>query len=434
VADTLHTLLHDIADKAAQATGLIVRQRQVTGSKLLKTLLFAWAQKEEASVSGLARAGFDHDLKISAQGLDKRFTQTTADFLKAVLDAAVNLPLCADSPCLPELFSRFPAIYVTDCSTVTLPEALAARYQGTGGVGQANRAGVKLDVRLEVLSGLLSLDLLQGRTSDNKSPGAAACHEPNCLRLSDLGYFNLARMREQDSRGEFWISRLQPGTAAVVGGDATDLDRCLVALGKKGILQWELRAEVGAKERLPVRLLLWRVPGDQASRRRAKMKENAQNQGRKPSQAALALCDWNVMITNVPTEMLAFEEVYVLYRVRWQIECLFKLWKTHGRLGKSRSGKPERILCEFYVKLLVALVLHWLCLLGLWQKAHRSLVKGCQLLREQAPRLAACVRDPSALVALLAEFSERFHYGCLLNTRKKNPNTSQRIVSKKAFC
>ena len=137
---------------------------------------------------------------------------------------------------------------------------------------------------------------------------------------------------------------------------------------------------------------------------------------------------------NAPYELLALEEAYALYRVRWQVECLFKLWKTHGRLGQSRSGKPERILCEFYVKLLVVLVLHWLCLLGLWQKTHRSLVKGCQLLREQAPRLAACVRDPAALAALLAELSERFDYGCLLNTRKKNPNTSQRIVSKNAFC
>jgi hypothetical protein len=77
VVDCIHLLVHG---KAAQETGLIVRQRQVTGSKLLKTLLFARTQKEDVSISGLARAGFDHDLKISAQGLDKRFTQTTADF------------------------------------------------------------------------------------------------------------------------------------------------------------------------------------------------------------------------------------------------------------------------------------------------------------------------------------------------------------------
>ena len=131
---------------------------------------------------------------------------------------------------------------------------------------------------------------------------------------------------------------------------------------------------------------------------------------------------------------LNFEEVYLLYRLRWQIECLFKLWKSHGRLDKSRSQKPYRILGEFYSKLLVVLVLHWLCLLGLWQKQHKSLVKSCQLLREQSPRLAACLDNREALLALLDEFTERFKQGCSLNPRKKQPNSYQRIVYKRGVC
>jgi hypothetical protein len=38
-------------------------------------LVFRWLQNHTPSVEGLARAGFSHDLKISAQGLDKRFTE-----------------------------------------------------------------------------------------------------------------------------------------------------------------------------------------------------------------------------------------------------------------------------------------------------------------------------------------------------------------------
>ena len=69
-----------------------------------------------------------------------------------------------------------------------------------------------------------------------------------------------------------------------------------------------------------------------------------------------------------------------------------------------------------------------------WQKQNKSLVKGCQMLREQSPRLAACLDNREALLALLNEFVERFEYGCSLNSRKKQPNSFQRIVSKRGFC
>ena len=208
----------------------------------------------------------------------------------------------------------------------------------------------------------------------------------------------------------------------------------MLNLTQQGITQYEFSAKLGKQEQLPARCLLWKVPEQQAQRRRAKMKATAQNNGYTASAASLALCDWNIMITNVPETTLNFEEVYLLYRLRWQIECLFKLWKLHGRLDKSRSQKPYRILCEFYSKLLVVLVLHWLCLLGLWQKQNKSLVKGCQMLREQSPRLDACLDNREVLLELLNEFAERFEYGCSSNSRKKQPNSYQRIVNKRVFC
>ena len=55
----------------------------------------------------------------------------------------------------------------------------------------------------------------------------------------------------------------------------------------------------------------------------------------------MALAAWNVVITNIPQDLLSLEEAFVLTRVRWQIELLFKLWKSHGRVDEWRTTKPE---------------------------------------------------------------------------------------------
>jgi len=49
-----------------------------------------------------------------------------------------------------------------------------------------------------------------------------------------------------------------------------------------------------------------------------------------------------------------------------------------------------------YGKLLDVLIQHWLVLTGLWQMPQRSLVKGCQMIKEQSARLAACMDDSVA--------------------------------------
>jgi hypothetical protein len=55
------------------------------------------------------------------------------------------------------------------------------------------------------------------------------------------------------------------------------------------------------------------------------------------------------------------------------------------------------------------------------------------MIKEQTERLANCLNDVNALMAFLKELAERFNYSCSLNSRKKKPNTSQRIDSKYAF-
>lgn len=229
-------------------------------------------------------------------------------------------------------------------------------------------------------------------------------------------------MHEQSERKEYWLSRLQPNTKIFYDNNhEIDLESFLHKKTNSAP-QFELNILVGVKEKIPARLIVCKLPQEAASRNRIKMKNNAKKHGRTPTAKNLALCDYNIFITNIEEEKLTIEECFILYRLRWQIELLFKLWKSHGKLGHSESEKPYRILCELYIKLLVVIVEHWIMLTGLWHIKERSLVKSSQMLREQSSRLSVVISDTEKLVELLKELSKRFYHGCSLNKRKKKPN------------
>jgi len=428
IADALTTLFTK-ADELALTTGFIKRQRKITGSNFLKTLLFAWMPKAAPSVESIARTGFTHHLHISAQGIEQRLTKSAGDFLKTVIGHIVTEKIKADDPVNIEILGRFTVVYATDGSKITLPNEFKEQYPGTGGTNGSNQAALKMDVCIELRSGKIECGILSGRDSDNHSPIAEKSYEKGALHLRDLGYFNLPRMKQQSERGEYWISRLFPNTKIYTTNcQYIDLEDYLFNLPQTQCL-FDIDVLVGKTEQVKSRLVIARLPQAAASKRRAKLKENARKHGRTPTARNLALCDWGLYISNVEREKLTTKECLQLYRVRWQIELLFKLWKTHNQIDQSRSKKHGRILCEIYIKLLVVLIQHWILLTGLWDIPQRSLVKGTQLIKEQTARFAEAVEDKSKLIMFLLDMSKRFKHGCSLNKRRTNPNTVDQLLA-----
>src|SRR5262249_29891203 len=91
--------------------------------------------------------------------------------------------------------------------------------------------------------------------------------------------------------------------------------------------------------------------------------KDVKRRGRQVSQRQREMCRWTVLFTNVPVEMLKTREVWFVYRLRWQVELLFKRWKSEGGLDQTNSNKRYRVECEWYVKLLGQVVRNWLQLL-----------------------------------------------------------------------
>lgn len=60
------------------------------------------------------------------------------------------------------------------------------------------------------------------------------------------------------------------------------------------------------------------------------------------------MCEFTLIITNLKSGALTSLEIIQLYRLRWQIEIMFKCWKSILDFGKVHSMKAQRFLCMFY--------------------------------------------------------------------------------------
>lgn len=424
VAAAMQTVLTEIAEETARSCGFVRRRRVLSGAAFVQGLVLGFLAHPTATLHQLTQTLAALGAAVSPQALAQRFTPQAAALLEQVLAAAVGQVLAAPAGAAP-LLARFTGVYLLDSTTVALPDALAAEWPGCGGRTTAGtQAAVKLQVRLDLVGGGLDGPTpTPGRAQDKTSPWQEAPLPPEALRLTDLGFWSLDRLRQIGEQGAFWLTRLQARVGVYdAAGDRLDLPTWLAARGPAPV---DAAVTLGAKERLPARLLAARVPQPVAEERRRKLRAAAQREGKTPSAARLALADWTLFVTNAPAERLSVAEALVLGRARWQIELLFKLWKRDGRLDESRSAEPQRVLCELYAKLLALVIQHWVLLVGCWAYPDRSLVQAAQTVRAHALCLVRALPRTDRLLDELAAIRRCLTAGCRLNTRKTTPSTAQ---------
>lgn len=441
-AADLPNCLHELFfTQAAEVEQCIQRERAFDGPTLVQTFVFGFLHQPDANSTDLAQTASQCNVHVTASAIDQWLDKPqTATFFKDLIGRAAQC-VVSTTPVDVELLKRFHGVHLLDSTTVALPDELAHVWSGCGTDSpQGGKAALKIQARLDVLHGKLLVDLTPGRECDQKAEIKTQDLQAGDLHVRDLGYFDLDAFEKIEQSGGYFLSRLMHGTVVfdLEGNRLNLLEFLRSTSGDVDV--WVL---VGRSKKLKIRLLARRLPDWVAESRRRKCRQKVKDKGRTATADQLELRSWTIMVTNVPEEAMRLpaaedsaaestvtpwfqmDEAIALMRQRWQIELLFKLWKSQGKLASTKRQKAVRILCEVYAKALAMIVQHWVLLYAAWEYANRSLTQGSKAVRKVALELLRHLNDLMKLKEALDRIKQMIDKTSRIHRRKKKPAAFQ---------
>jgi hypothetical protein len=419
IAATLQSLFTADATSLAAQAGLVRRNSKLTGPLLLLILVAGFIQHPTASYNILAQVAADYGLPITRQALQQRLTSPAVCFFHAIFQQ--SLQRFQDRCRLPiPLLTQFTAVYLLDSSQVALPASLINEYRGTGGDGPS--AGLKWQVLWEVLAGnLQQVSAAPAKQSDHRYRDYLTQLAAGSLILFDLGYVALPALQQLVGRSIYFVCRWNPRLEAfALAGQPFDLRTQLAASSEQ---QLEFALRIGVRAQLPLRVVAFRLPPAISEQRRRRAKATERKRGFQYTAIYKTMLDWNVYLTNVGAEQLDREQIRLVYGLRWQVELLFKLWKSEAQLANVRGKERGRVLCELYAKLIGLAIFGYLSAAVRLGDEELSVVQAWQVLRRQIEKVALAICGRRELGPVLALLYQRWRQFAYKERRATRPTT-----------
>jgi len=208
----------------------------------------------------------------------------------------------------------------------------------------------------------LTCDYFRLTSEDGKGNGESLTHFPAHAGehlLADRGYSNYSSVKHVADNGGVLTVRLNPRAVCLLdeGQKLFALDRHLRQIKKTNQVGcWPVWL-AGADRKAPVagRLCVLRKSKAAIAKARFKVERKASSNGRELQADTLLYAEYVMVFTTAP-EHFSAREILEIYRLRWQIELVFKRFKQLAQLGHLPKEDEESSKAWLYGKLFVALL------------------------------------------------------------------------------
>ena len=311
----------------ARQVGHCRRLRDVTPQRLVCTLLESLGSHRVETVADIQRSfnaqtGLKTRYKAFYNQLGKpafpRFMRAVFSHVLRALSQNVLRPTAGG------ILSAFDDVVIQDGSSFAVHDALAETFGGR--FTKIRPASVEVHTFLSVFRDqVLHVDVAPDKEPERKFLPAASDLKGKLL-LADRGYASLDYWEQIVDAGGFFIIRgkkqLNPWVTRVrgLGGRFRNFEgrRLHDLLRRHPRHRLDLDVEFRLRRDVPLRLrmvLLW-LP---------------------------ARRHYLTLVTNIPKRRLTAQQVLGVYRLRWQVELVFKEWKSYANLHEFTSRNPRLV-------------------------------------------------------------------------------------------
>jgi hypothetical protein len=292
--------------------------------------------------------------------LHKRFNENAVTFLASALTKILQQQFESDEITLLE--SKFKRVLIKDSVCFQIDESLAEYYPGSGGDG--SDASIRIQFEYELLSGTIT-DISINAFNEQDAKDSLATIEmtkSGDLIIRDLAYMSIAVLKKIIEKHAFYLCRPHAGIKMYekIKDEFVEIDFNKVTknLKKNKLSVIEKNVYYGAVDKIATRLIIHLLPVEELEKRLRKANKNAKKKGRKLSKEYKARAALNLFITNASIKKIPMENVWPIYRLRWQIELMFKIWKSICDIEKVKKVKKERLECYIFSRL-IFIILAW---------------------------------------------------------------------------
>ena len=237
-------------------------------------------------------------------------------------------------------FARFERIELQDGTSFALKPSLSQSYPGR--FTRVSPAAVELHVSLDLLTEQPREITLTPDVHSEAQYLPAPESLNNCLVIGDRGYFKKTYLRDVADHGGFFI----------IKGKANMTPTIITAVTDDGVSRkrWENKSLKHIRAKL---LKTKTMDMDVQWPDKASVIQSRMIVSWSPQTKA-----YQYLMTNLPRDEFSAQQVMDAYRLRWQIELLFKEWKSYANLHAqrreirachSRAGRGSRCLSHQFV-------------------------------------------------------------------------------------
>ena len=190
-------------------------------------------------------------------------------------------------------------------------------------------------------------DFFQLTATEGHGTGESFAHFPirkgDCL-LADRGYSTALGIRHVAAAGAHVTVRVNPGAPVLrsAGGEAFDWPESLRSVRSAGAVRsWTAEAVAKEGRGVPGRVYALRKTDEAIRIAQEGLRQRAARKGKRLKPHDLEFAKYVIVFTTFPAADFSDSDVLEWYRIRWQVELVFKRFKSLAQLGHLAEA-PRR--------------------------------------------------------------------------------------------